>query len=242
LVTKLQTLRRTVERHPLARNILLGCGVASSVLWVATDIVASLRYEGYSYMDQTFSELSAVDAPTRSLMVAELIACELLVIAFGVGVWGAAGRRRALRVVAGLLVAGGIVNLAGIFTPMHQREVLAAGGGTLTDTLHIVLGATDSVLFLLIVGFGAAAFGKRFRLYSIGTILLLLVFGALTGLEGPRLSSNESTPWLGVFERTSAYAFMLWVVLLAGTMLRVGARSAPRPLGRPAVTLQMLPR
>ncbi len=226
----------------MLRKILLGAGIFSSALWVAMDIVAALRYAGYNYTDQTFSELSAIDAPTRPLIVAVVIACEILVIAFGVGVWGVAGRNRAPRVVAGLLVAGGGVNLVGLFTPMHQREVLAAGGGTLTDTLHIMLGVTDSLLFLLIVGFGAAALGQRFRLYSIATILVLLVFGALTGLESPRLSANESTPWLGVFERTSAYAFMLWVAVLAVSLLRVQSAHARRSLGKPSVTTPIVAR
>ena len=53
--------------------------------------------------------------------------------------------------------------------PMHQRAVLAAGGGTLTDTLHLVWAAITGVFFMFIVGFGAAALGKRFRVYSIAT-------------------------------------------------------------------------
>ena len=32
-----------------ARKALLGCGVASSVLYVVTDVIASRRYPGYSY-------------------------------------------------------------------------------------------------------------------------------------------------------------------------------------------------
>lgn len=226
----------------MLKKIVLGCGIISSVLWVAADIVAARRYEGYSYRDQTFSELSAVDAPTRPLQVAVVTVYEILLITFAAGVWGRAGRNRALRVVGGLLAGAGVVNLVGLFTPMHQREVLAAGGGTLTDTLHIILGVTDSLLFLLILGFGAASLGKRFRLYSIGTILVLLVFGALIAVESPRLSANDSTPWLGVFERTMTCAFMLWVAVLAGALLRVHAPSAARSKGRPAVIARMQPR
>ena len=46
---------------------------------------------------------------------------------------------------------------------MHQREVLAAGGGTLSDTMHVVLGGVTVFLMFLAIGFGATAFGKRFR-------------------------------------------------------------------------------
>jgi hypothetical protein len=65
---------------------------------------------------------------------------------------------------------------------MHQREVLAAGGGTLSDTMHVVLGGVKVFLMFLAIGFGATGFGKRFRLYSIASIVVLLAFGGLTFL------------------------------------------------------------
>ena len=76
----------------------------------------------------------------------------------------------------------------------------------------------------LTAGFGAAAFGKRFLLYSIGTILLLVVFGALTGLDAPRIAANLPTPWVGVTERINISGYLLWVVVLAITLLRVRYR------------------
>ena len=47
-----------------AQKILLGCGILSSVLYFAGDVVMSLTYEGYSYLHQTVSELNAIGAPT----------------------------------------------------------------------------------------------------------------------------------------------------------------------------------
>ena len=54
----------------MVRKILLGCGIVSSVLYIVTDVLGTLRYEGYSYVDQEFSELTAQGAPTRDFMVA----------------------------------------------------------------------------------------------------------------------------------------------------------------------------
>ncbi len=34
-------------------KVLLLCGILSSLLYVATDVLASWRYESYSYTDQT---------------------------------------------------------------------------------------------------------------------------------------------------------------------------------------------
>jgi len=203
----------------MTRKGLLVCGILASLLYVGTDILAAKCYEGYSYTAQTVSETFAIGAPTRPLVILRGLAFSALVIAFGLGVRGSASGKRALRVAGGLLVVIGVVDLAGPFTPMHQRAVLGTGGGTLTDTLHIILASVDVLLIVLIIGFGATALGKRFRLYSIGTILVVLVFGTLAGFDGPRISANLRTPWVGVTERISIYGYMLWMAVLAVALL-----------------------
>ncbi len=210
------------------RKVLLACGILSSLLYVAMLVFVPMRFEGYSSVSQTVGELSAIGAPTRPLWVSLGILYTLLVAAFGWGIWISAGRNHPLRVVGGLMVVHGIMGLA--WPPMHLREVLAAGGGTLTDTLHIVF-AIVTVLFLMLeIGFGAAAFGKRFRRYSIATLVILVAFGALTGMDGPRVGANLPTPWVGVWERINIGVFMLWVVVLAIALLRVQEATAPRRL------------
>lgn len=200
----------------MTRKALLVCGILASLLYVAIDILAAMRWEGYSYTAQTVSELSAIDAPTRPLIVLRGLAYCVLVIAFGLGVWGSASGKRALRVAGGLLVGFGIVDLVAPFTPMHLR----GAERTLTDTMHIILTNVEVLFILLIIGSGATASGKRFRVYSIVTILVLVVFGALAGLDGPRVTANLPTPWVGITERISIFGFMLWVAVLAITLLR----------------------
>ena len=109
------------------------------------------------------------------------------------------------------MIAYGVISLAWPFAPMHPR----GAEFTLTDTMHIALAMVTVLLMLLAIGFGAAAFGKRFRLYSIGTIVVLVVFGVLTGLDAPRIAANLATPWIGVTERINIFAYLLWVVVLA---------------------------
>ncbi len=115
----------------------------------------------------------------------------------------------------------GAIGIGWPLAPMHLREVLATGGSTLSDTMHIVFAMVTVLLMLLAVGFGAAAFGKRFRFYSIVTIMILLVFGALTVPEAAKIQANLPTPWVGVWERINIGVFLLWVVVLAMTLLRV---------------------
>jgi hypothetical protein len=204
-----------------ARRILLACGIAFAVLWIGMDITASVLYDGYSYRDQTVSELSAIDAPTRPFWFALGTLWSLLVIAFAVGVWQSAGATRALRIVAGLLIAYAVITLAvGPFSSMHQREVLAAGGATLSDTLHLIVTAIGVFTFLLEIGFAATAFGTWFRLYSIATMLVMLAFGVITSVYAPQVQANEPTPWVGVYERINAYGYMLWIGVLAVRLWR----------------------
>ena len=204
----------------MIRKVLLVSGILSSLLYVAMNVFVPMRLEGYNFASQTISELSAIGVPTRPLWIPLGTAYTVLLLAFGCGVWVSAGRNRALRVVGGLLTANGLISFAWPFASMHQREVLAAGGGTLADTMHLVLGGVTVLSYLLALGFGAAAFGKRFRLYSIVSILVLLVFGALTGIDGPRVGANLPTPLVGIWERINIGVFIIWVVVLAVILLR----------------------
>ena len=206
----------------MLRKTLLVCGILSSLLYVGMTVFIAMQWEGYSSASQTISELSAIDAPTRSLWLPPAELYTALVTAFGWGVWMSAGRIRALRIVGGLVIVYGALGLVWPFAPMHLREALAAGGGTLSDTLHIVLASVTVILMLLAMAFGAAAFGSRFRLYSIASLVILMVFGALTFLDAPGIAANLPTPWIGVWERINVGVFLLWVVVLATALLRMG--------------------
>ena len=207
----------------MLRKVLLICGIVSSLLYVAMNVFVAMQWEGYSSASQSVSELSAIGAPTRPLWVLLGIAYTLLVTVFGWGVWGSARRNRPLRVVGGLMVAYGVIGLAWPFAPMHLR----GAEFTLTDTMHIVFAMVTVLLMLLAIGFGAVAFGKRFRIYSIATMVILVAFGALTGLDGPRIAASLPTPWVGIWERINIGVFLLWVVVLAVALLRVQDGKAP---------------
>jgi hypothetical protein len=231
----------------MVRKFLLGCGIVSSVLYVATDVIAARRYAGYSYADQWFSELTAAGAPTRPLMVVlKGIPYTLLMAAFGIGVWTSPGRARAARITGALLVGYSAFGMAGgVLFPMKPREALAAGEGTLRNTMHIPTTAVMSLCLMLAMGFGATLPGRPFRYYTYGTILTVLVFGALTSMQAGRITENEPTPWAGIEERVNIYVTMLWLAVLALALLRAEATIALRQLGQPTVTprtLQRIPR
>jgi hypothetical protein len=208
------------------RKALLICGVVSSLLYAS--MIWGIRYEGYNPISQVPSELTAIGAPIQALWARLGWIYTVLITAFGVGVWRSARRNRAVRLVGGLVLASASLGLLWPFAAMHQREVLAAGGGTFSDTLHVILGALTVFLMFLAIGFGATAFGKRFRQYSVVTIVVLLVFGGLTFLEAPRLQMNLPTPWIGPWERINISAFLLWMVMLAPVLWRTGTPKGDR--------------
>jgi hypothetical protein len=206
----------------MVRKFLLGCGIVSSVWYVVTDVIGTLRYPGYSYANQWFSELTAQGAPTRPLMIAlNEFPYNLLVSAFAAGVRESAGQTRAGRITAaGLAGFAAFGFVTGVIFPMPTREVAAAGEGTLRNTLHIPGTAVMSLSLVVAMVFGSTLLGKRFRYYSYGTILAVLVFGVLTSRQAPQIAANQSTPWGGVYERMNIYPTMLWVAVLAIGLLR----------------------
>lgn len=202
----------------MVRKLLLGCGILASLLYIAMNIFIPPLYPGYNSVTQVVSELSAIGAPTRTLWIVLGTTYTLLVTAFGFGIVQSAGRNQSLRKLGIVMIASGIVGLA--WSPMHQREVLAAGGGTFTDTWHIIMSMISLLIMMLMMGFGLKALGKRFRIYSIASIILFIVFGILVGLEAPAVSANQPTPMIGVWERLNIAVFMVYLFVLATILLR----------------------
>ena len=75
------------------------------------------------------------------------------------------------------------------------------------------------MLFFVTIGVGAFAFGWRFKLYSLATILVMVVFGTLMNMDIGNVSDNEATPWLGIWERLAVEGAMLWEALFAAVLL-----------------------
>ena len=206
----------------MVRKILLGCGIASSVLYVASDILVSWWDPNYSYRDQSFSELLAPGSPTRPIMVVLTgVTYGVLMTAFGVGVWASASRRRAGRITGAMLLGYAVIgSVGGVFLSAPTRETLEAGEETWRNTMHIPTTAVMILCILLAMGFGSTLLGRRFRYFSYAMILAILVFGVLAGLQAGRVAANQPTPWLGIVERGNVYAIMLWVAVLAIGLLR----------------------
>lgn len=201
----------------IIRQVLLFCGILSPILYAFADAIAGMLWQSYSFRDQVISELGAIGAPSQSLFTIFLIVVYLLLVAFGIGVWQSAGSRRKLRIVASLLISLGLLALTvGLFVPMQPRGTEQG----LMGALHLIEGAVAMLMVLATMIFASTAFTNRFRLYTFATIVVMLVFGALSGMDTPSIEAGIITPWVGVKERIFWYAYQLWFAVLALTLLR----------------------
>jgi hypothetical protein len=198
-------------------KVLLICGILASLIYVATDILAGMLWGGYSFTSQAISELYAIGAPTRPLVVTLGIIYDMLLIAFGLCIWLLAGRRRALRLIGGLLVGIGAIGFVWTQFPMHLRGAEM----TFTDMMHWTIAGVVVVLILLMIALGVIAYRKWFRLYSIGTLVTLLVVGMWSiFVGGAQIAAQQPTPFFGVMERITVYGYLAWVAVLAIVLLR----------------------
>ena len=208
-------------------RLLLGCGIVAPVVYAGTDLLAGSIYPGYSFASQAVSELFAIGAPTSGLVVALFSLGSLLSLAFAFGVWAAAGERRSLKAMAVMFAASAVNGLVlWNFFPMHMR----GAERTFTDTMHLALAANPAVPLSLVMGM--IAFKQWFRIYSLGTLIIVLALAGLSFSYAPQLDANEPTPWLGLTERVAQWTFLVWQVVLVWRLLRTRQPNLTLPASR----------
>ena len=202
-------------------RLLLACGIVGAAFFIAIDIVASFwLYPGYDYTAQQVSELSAIGAPSRDFWMAMGFPFAGLSFAFALGVWRASAGRVSLRTTAVLIGLFALNSFVwGWVAPMHMRGTVVST----TDTMHIVLTIVAVVLMVTFMTTGASAFCRGFRLFSILTMLAMVVAGGVVGTQISAIAQGLPTPWMGLVERVSVYAPSLWMTVLAVMLLRENA-------------------
>jgi uncharacterized protein DUF998 len=209
-------------RHPTLRRWLIACGIVGALLYPLADIVAAMRYPGFSYRDQAVSELFAIGAPTSGLVVRLFSVSTTLLLLFGIGIWMSANGRRVVRAIAVMMVLNTIdaLILWNAF-PMHMR----GSRPTFTDTMHGIL-AVDPFLLAAII-LAAVAFRGWFRVYTVATIVFTTALAIYSISYVSAVIANQPTPWMGATERASQYATNLWYAVFAIVLIR-GTGGTPR--------------
>lgn len=199
----------------MLQKILLYCGIIAPLLYLGTDWLAGKLLKGYSFAAQSISELSATGSPTRSLVVLLTLAASMFMIAFGVGVWQAADHALLPRVVGGLVIGNAVAGLIAIlFFPNRfgERPIFGSVG-----VIVMFLGV---VFFVLAMVLGAVAFSGWFRIFSIAIPVTYVLLAVLRFTTAATSSARETVSLIGAQERTMAYSFLLWVMVLAIYLLQ----------------------
>lgn len=200
-----------------SNDSLLIYGILSTLLYVIATILGAIKWKEYDSFSQSVSELIAINAPSAPLVIPLFLIYSILVFAFGIGVWLSSGSNRALRIVAILIISKEVLGvIVTLFAPMHLRGVEAS----FSDTMHIVLTGIGVLLCMFpAIIFGANAFGRGFKIFSIVTILIFLIFGTLAGMNGSKIAENLPTPYAGIWERINIFMYFIWVVVLSVNLL-----------------------
>ena len=190
----------------LLQKILLSCGILAPLLYLGTDLLAGKLLKGYSFSAQSMSELGAAGSPTRPLVITLTLLASALLVAFGVGVWQAAGQAILPRIVAGLIVGNAVAGLAAtLFFPNHFGVRPAFG------TPGVLLMFLSVLCFVLAMVFGAVAFHGWMRFLSIAIPAAYIILAIVRFAT----AASSTDVMIGTQERTMAYSFLLWVMALA---------------------------
>lgn len=199
----------TTNTRDRLRKLLLACGPLSALVYIGWHELAALQWEGYSRISNAISELHFTGTPTKSLLDPwQGWVDSALLAAFGIGIWLSAQGSRSLRVIgAVMIVPAAMIPLWMIF-------------GEASIAAHLALVGVGILCWLVAMGFGAAALGKRFRIYSLVSLGLVVGFFALGFSYVPEASAGQPTPLLGLFERIGFSAYFLWLTVLAVALWR----------------------
>jgi hypothetical protein len=206
------------------RELLFICGIIAPFFFFGIDMLAGSLWTGYNFVSQSLSDLSAVGAPTRPLVMVLQLVFDMLMIAFGIGVWKKGGHNRALRVSGAAIIGNAAISsIVRAFVPWY----LGKPASEPANTLNTVIMFFGMVAFLLAMISGGAAFHDWFRAYSFGTLLAYLGLCLLSLIVLSAIPAMQGTPTIGIQERTMVYGFLVWIALLALTFLRKTNRSEP---------------
>jgi hypothetical membrane protein len=195
---------------------LLVCGILAALVYIVTDVLGVLRYPGYDVTAQGISELMAVGAPTKHLVDSIFVVYGVLAFMFAIGVLRESSGQRALRVTGLALLGYAAAGALGRIFPAYAR----GAGGFGDNVPHVVLTGVLVVLMLAALGFASLALGKRFRIYSLATLGVIVALGIASGVYATRMAAQQPTPGFGIVERVLIYAYLIWAAILGGLLMR----------------------
>lgn len=198
-------------------NKLLYGGIVAPLTYLLVDMVGKLTIPNFSLVENAVSELTQAGSENTVLFSAAFFLSAIMTIFFGAGIIICYREFKLLKFGGILLIIlGSISSLTGTIFPMDP----IGSEHTLYGNLHLILtGVSVPISIALIVSMGAGLYREKhwkyFWVYSLVTLLTMLVFGGLS----PWIISNK-VEFMGLFERVVVYAYLLWVFILAMALIQ----------------------
>ena len=196
------------------KKLLFYGGIFGPIVFLLNDIIGSIITQGYSPIINAVSELTQAGSENIYLLSSLFLISAIMLIVFGIGIVAHYKYGHSKLLFLGgifIIILGVFSALSGTIFPMDPFN----GEATFAGTMHIILTGLNIILIILfipLIGIGLYKEKqcKSFRLYSIITVLIMVIFGGLTSV----LMTND-IELLGLFERITIYTYQLWLFILA---------------------------
>jgi hypothetical membrane protein len=204
------------------KKLLMLCGCSAAVIYVGTVILGGLLRPGYSHISMAISELVAEGAPNRALLSSSFLVYNILLTAFGVGLFlkvKGQSRGRISGFVGSLALV--LVGVAGILMELAFAQEPGGTATTFTGIMHFVMAGIASLgtmVALLGIGlwFRNIPEMKSYVLYSIISVAVIFISG---GSSVPAMANHS--PLFGLIERITIFTFTLWMFVIGLQMFQL---------------------
>ena len=196
------------------KKLLYYGGIFGPIIFLLNDIIGNIITKGFSPIINAVSELTQAGSENTVLLSSLFFIAAIMLMIFGIGLVAHFKFGHSKLIFFGgifIILLGVFSALSGTIFPMGPF----GGDETFAGNMHIILTGLNIVLVVLsipMIGIGLNRIKqwKSFRLYSIMTVLVMIIFGASTSV----LIMND-IEMLGLFERITIYAYQLWIFILA---------------------------
>ena len=202
----------------MLRKLMLYCGIAAPVLYIATAIVGAALRPDYSHIVNAISELLSNGAPNKAILDIVFNIYNALLLAFAIGAYSVLKNSpRISRIAMGILIGIQVLSFSWGFFPMDPLGAEATFAGTMHNVLGgIVALATIIMPLLMGLGFRQGSDFKRYSTFSFIASAIIFVSG-LTGV----ILAGQGYLVFGVFERITIGAYEVWIFVTALNLLKI---------------------
>ena len=197
------------------KKLLLLSGMLAAVVYAGTVILGGLIRPGYSHLSEAISELVAEGAPNRSLLSSLFLIYNLLLSAFGLGIFlktkdQPRGQKSGYLGSLALVLVG----MAGISMELAFPQDPGGIPTTFAGTMHLIMAGVASLgtmIGVLMLGLWFRNFSDLNGLaaYSIVSAAVIFISGGLTAA-----AMANNFPFFGILQRITIGAFILWLFVV----------------------------